>query len=67
MARHGGQPYVLHGVQFEGECTTYRGFRVRRDTTLLVRTPSGRVERIAVMGSVLERQGRWKVFSYVVD
>lgn len=67
VARHGGRTYVLQQVLFEGEETDYGTFRVKRESELVVRTPEGAVERIKVFGSMLVKDGRCKVFSFVTE
>jgi hypothetical protein len=66
LAAHGGNRYELRGVRFDG-ATEYRGFVVHRETTLRVRDASGGDRDLRVYGSMLEKDGQWKVFSYVVD
>ena len=63
---HAGVQYVLVDVQFGGR-TDYPSFRVHRRAAFVVRDSSGQQSTIRVCGSVLEADGRWKVFSYVVD
>jgi hypothetical protein len=66
MVRHSGQRYTLHAVTFS-DVTPYAGFRVHRAATFRVRDAAGRETDIRVCGSMIEQQGAWKVFSYVVD
>jgi hypothetical protein len=40
---------------------------VHRESVVLARFPDGSERRVRVFGSVLEQDGRYKVFSYVVD
>jgi hypothetical protein len=65
MAREGGNRYELIDVRFAGE-TDYRTYRVHREATLRVRDASGAETDLRVCGSMLEQDGAWKVFSYVV-
>jgi hypothetical protein len=66
LERHGGRHYELQDVAFAGE-TKYAGYTVHRTATLHVRDDSGVASAIRVCGSMLEMDGAWKVFSYVVD
>jgi hypothetical protein len=66
LRRHGGRRYTLVDVRFDGGSTPYAGFVVHADPVLAVRGPGG-AEEIRVSGSLLEKDGRWKVFSYVID
>jgi hypothetical protein len=63
---HGGRRYELLGVDFEDR-TDYGAYRVHRTATLRVRDASGQAQMIRVCGSMIERDGAWKVFSYLVD
>lgn len=66
LTKHRDRQHELLDVRFAGERTPYADFVVHRDAVFVVRGPDGRVE-IRVCGSFLEKDGRWKVFSYVVD
>lgn len=67
LATHGGHRYELVGVRFDGTSTRYGTCEVHRDTVLTVRDPSGMQQDVELFGSSVEQDGRWKVFSYVVD
>jgi hypothetical protein len=54
-------------VAFEGETSEYDTFRVRRKSVLTLRDRDGQETRGRLFGSVIEQDGRYKVFSYVVD
>ena len=66
LAGHGRTPYQLVDVTFEGE-TDYGPYTVHREATFVVRTPGGATEPVRLCGSMIEKDGDWKVFSYVVD
>jgi hypothetical protein len=59
--------YEVEGVRFEGESTDYGSYRVHRDARVQLRTPDGRQMSARLFGSMIERDGRFKVFSYIVD
>jgi hypothetical protein len=63
---HGGRRYELLGVDF-ADRTDYGAYRLHREATLRVRDAAGQAMTIRVCGSMIERDGAWKVFSYVVD
>jgi hypothetical protein len=67
LGRVGGTSLTMVAVTFAGETTRYHSYRVHRDTTLRVRDAGGRVHDLRVFGAALEKDGAWKVFSYVVD
>ena len=67
MARHGGRRYRLVSVQFAGEATRYPSYTVHRETVVRVRDEQGMETDLRLFGSSLEKDGAWKVFSYVAD
>ena len=67
LRRHGGKRYSLMRIDFEGETTEYRSFRVHRDARLQVQDDTGQLLRLDLFGSVIERRGRYKAFSMFVD
>lgn len=54
-------------VEFTGERTDYGTFRVWRKSVLTLKDREGREQRGRLFGSIIEQDGRYKVFSYVVD
>ena len=67
VARAGGRRYELLDMTFDGESTLYETFTVHRDSRLRVRDPEGIERDVRLFGSVLQRGGEYKLFSYVVD
>jgi hypothetical protein len=67
LAAHGGKKYDVVSIRFSGETTPYETFRVHRESELTVKGPDGAERQIRVFGSMIEKGGRYKVFSYVVD
>ena len=67
IAQYGGQDLTLAGVEFSGETSEYGAVRVYRETWLRVRDAEGVESTIRLFGSTIEQDGRYKVFSYVVD
>jgi len=67
LSRHGGRRFELLDVRFRKGVSAYDTFVVHRRAQLLVRDEKGRERTLDVMGSVLEKDGRYKLFSYVVD
>lgn len=63
---HRGRMYTVDSVTFAGG-TEYRNYRVRRTATVHARDASGAAVDLRVCGSMIEKDGAWKVFSYVVD
>lgn len=66
LAEHGGKQYQLEQVVL-GQTTEYAGFKTHARTILRVRGTGPAVLDIRVFGSLVEKNGRWKVFSYVAD
>lgn len=66
LAEHGGRRYELLDVAFDG-ITDYTAYRVHREAAFRVRDSAGDVTTLRVCGSMIEKDGAWKVFSYVVD
>ena len=67
VARHGGRRYALAGVAFRGETTPYETYRVHREAVLDLLDEEGNELTLPLFGSILERDGEFKLFSYVVD
>jgi hypothetical protein len=66
LAKYQGRHFELREVAFAAAPDRYADFVVHRNAVLRVRGAGGEDE-IRVCGSLFERDGRWKVFSYVVD
>jgi hypothetical protein len=66
LARHGRRRYELVDITFEGK-TDYGAYQVHRESSFVVRTEDGGTEMLRLCGSMIEKDGAWKVFSYVVD
>jgi len=67
LGAHGGRHYTVVRVEFAGATTRYESFAVHRDARVIVRAQDGAERRLALFGSLLERDGRFKIFSYVTD
>ena len=67
MGRHGGRRYTLVGVRFAGDTSRYPSYTVHRETVVQVRDETGALTDLRLFGSTIEKDGAWKVFSYVVD
>jgi hypothetical protein len=59
--------YGVVSVRFTGETTDYETFRVFRASAVTLRDRDGRETTQRLFGSMVEQNGRYKVFSYVVD
>jgi hypothetical protein len=62
-----GRQLSLKRVELAGASTSYGDVTVHRDSRLVVETTDGREQTIRLFGSMVEKDGGWKVFSYVTD
>ncbi len=67
LAAHGGKKYEFISIRFLGDTTAYETYRVHRESELTVRDADGNERQLRMFGSMLEKGGRYKVFSYVID
>ena len=66
LKEHGERRYHVERVTFAAN-TRYASYTVHREATVHVRDALNSTRAMRVCGSMFEKQGRWKVFSYVVD
>ena len=66
VAELGERRLTLVAVRFN-EVTPFAGYRIHREATLQVRDDAGVESEVRVCGSMIEKDGAWKVFSYVVE
>ncbi len=68
FAHYKGRKLELLSIGFKGETTDYENFVVHRESMMRVKDrKSGKELDLALFGSVLEWNGRYKIFSYVTD
>jgi hypothetical protein len=67
VAAKGGQPLELVSLRFAGGTTAYKSYAVHRQAVMVVKDGTGAQTEFRAFGSVLEKDGQFKVFSYVVD
>ena len=67
FARFKGRKLELLGLRFEDGVTDYGTYKVHRDARVQVRTEGGEKRWLDLFGSVMEWQGKYKLFSYVTD
>jgi hypothetical protein len=67
FARYAGKPLRLVQSRFTGETTSYTTFTVMRDSEIVARDENGRDLILRLYGSAMVTNGRFKMFSYVVD
>lgn len=67
MARYGGKSLALVRTRFTGETTQYQSFAVMRESEIMAADETGRELVLRLYGAALVKDGRYKLFSYVVD
>jgi hypothetical protein len=67
LEHHGGQPFALVAVTFEGRSTDYGSFRLHREAMLAIRDPAGKSHNLRLFGSMIESTHGWKIYSYIID
>lgn len=67
FARYAGTHLELVRTGFTGDTTKYASFTVMRDSEVIARDEAGRERILHLYGSVLIKNGRCKLFTYVVD
>ena len=67
-AAYGGRKLTFLRVEFEDETTDYETFKVHRDARVIVFDEERQKEvRLDLFGSIMEKDGRFKLFSHVTD
>jgi hypothetical protein len=67
-ATYGGKKLKFIRLEFEDETTDYETFKVLRDARVVVLDEERNEEmRLDLFGSIMEKRGRFKLFSYVTD
>lgn len=59
--------FELVGIRFAGGTKDYPSYRVHYDSRVTVRDESGHEYELKLFGSMLEMDGRFKLFSHVID
>ena len=67
LADYGGRPLKLVRLEVRGATTQHRTFLVRRDPAVVVRGMGDAEQTLRLFGSIVERDGGFKIFSYNVD
>ena len=66
LAAQGGKKYEFRSIRFLRDDAP-DSYRVHRESELTVKDTDGTERQLRVFGSVIEKSGRYKVFSYVID
>jgi hypothetical protein len=62
-----GRGLRVVSVAFTGDTTDYDTYRVMRKSLVTLRDAAGEQTTARLFGSIIEQNGRYKIFSYVVD
>jgi hypothetical protein len=67
LRKHAGRGYAFVDVRFQGPVSRYAGYEVHREAVVRLRRPDGTETEERLFGSMIQKDDRWKIFSYVVD
>lgn len=67
LGRYAGKALTLVRTRYAGETTRYASFVVMRQSEIVAADETGRELVLQLFGSAMLKDGRYKVFSYVVD
>jgi hypothetical protein len=67
MSRYAGRRLTFVSTRFTGETTQYTSFSVMRESEIVATDETGRDLVLRLYGSAMVKNGRYKVFSYVID
>jgi hypothetical protein len=67
FARHAGKPLTFVRTAYTGETTPYTSFAVMRESEVIAADATGRELVLRLYGSAMVKDGRYKLFSYVID
>jgi hypothetical protein len=67
VGRYGGRSLRFVKTTFSGESTTYQTFTVMRESEIIAADESGRELILNLYGSAMLKDGRYKLYSFVVD
>lgn len=65
MNRYGGRRFELVRVEIAEGRRDYGPFFIHKDARLVVRDPGGKEQRLDLFGSILEKDGCYKIYSFV--
>ena len=61
--QYGGREWTFAAVRFDEPTEKYDGFRLLRGTALILKDESGKRYELRILGSVIEKRGRYKLLS----
>lgn len=67
VGRYGGRPLRFVSTRFTGDTTAYQSFSVMRASEIVATDAEGRDLVLRLYGSAMLKDGRYKLYSFVVD
>lgn len=67
LNNHEGKRYEFISLRFAKGTESYPSYKVHKETWLRVRDENGKEQELRLFGSMLEMDGKYKLFSFVVD
>ena len=67
VGRYAGRPLKFVSTSYAGETTQYASFKVMRESEIVAADEAGRESVLQLFGSAMVKDGRYKLFSFVVD
>lgn len=67
LDQHRGRKYEFIALRFPGEPERHESIVVHKAPTVSLRDETGAVHEVRISGSILEIDGQFKLFSFVVD
>lgn len=67
LDQHRGRKYEFVALRFPGPPERYSSIAVHKAPTVSLRDETGAVHDVRISGSILEMDGQFKLFSFVVD
>jgi hypothetical protein len=67
VGRYGGRPLRFVSTRFTGETTNYQTFSVKRASEVIAADEAGKELVLSLYGSAMLKDGRYKLYSFVVD
>ena len=64
ISAYAGKGYELVEVRFAGGTEEHDTYRIHRDTRLILKDRNGAAREFKILGSMLELDGKYKLFSY---
>ncbi len=65
--KHKGKKYQFVALRFEKGIDSYPTYQVHKETHLVVKDETGKRQELRLFGSMLEMDGKYKLFSFVID